>query len=84
MADIRVQHVKFLLIEQQANAPGFRPAEIPALLKKLEALIAKAPSLSQRFIDLNKEDFYLSDLEEENRLRNYKISAFYERLKKSR
>jgi hypothetical protein len=36
--------------------------------------------LSQRFIDLNRDDFYLPELEEENRLRSVTLADFYNRL----
>ena len=84
MADIRVQYLQFRGIEQEANSPSFTPMEIPSLLKRLSALMATDRWLSQRFIDLNKEDFYLPELKQENHLRYSQIQDFYDRLNKSR
>lgn len=80
MADIRLQHLRFLVLERQCNAPGFTRAEVPAVLKKLKVLLDEAPGLAQRFIALNKGSFYLPELEQENRLRSSPIQAFYDRL----
>ena len=84
MADIRVQYLQFRVIEQEANSPSFTRMDIPSLLKRLQRLMAADRWLSQRFIDLNKEDFYLPELEQENHLRYSQIQDFYARLNKSR
>jgi hypothetical protein len=80
MADIRVQHLHFLEIVQEANTQDFNGDSIPAVLHRLKALIAENTVLSQRFIDLNRDDFYVSELEEENRLRSVTLVDFYNRL----
>jgi hypothetical protein len=80
MADIRVQHLRFLEIVQEANKQDFNGDSIPAVLHRLEALITENAVLSQRFIDLNRDDFYLPELEEENRLRAVTLVDFYSRL----
>jgi hexosaminidase len=82
MADIRSQYLQFLVIEQIVNAPGFTREQIPSTLKRLDELVATTPSLDKRFIDLNKEAFHLSELEQENQLRTIKMQALYDRLKK--
>ena len=84
MADIRVQYLLFQVLEQQANAPSFRREDIPAVLQKLRILLARAPILSKRFIDLNEGSFYLSELKQENQLRSCKVQALYDRLNKIR
>jgi hexosaminidase len=80
MADIRVQHLRFLDIVREANSQGFNRDSIPAVLQRLRALMAENTGLSQRFIDLNRDDFYLPELEEENRLRSVTLVDFYNRL----
>jgi hypothetical protein len=80
MADIRVLHLRFLEIVQEANMQGFNADSIPAVLHRLQALMAENTLLSQRFIDLNRDDFYLPELEEENRLRSVTLVDFYNRL----
>ena len=77
MADIRVQHLRFLEVVRVANTPEFDRA---VLLRRLRTLIAGNVDLSRRFIDLNRGDFYLSELEEENRLRAAILVDFYNRL----
>jgi hypothetical protein len=83
MADIRVQHLRFLEIVQEANTQDFNRDSIPGVLHRLRTLIAENTGLSQRFTDLNRGDFYLSELEEENRLRSVTLVDFYNRLNRS-
>jgi len=80
MADIRVEHLRFLEVEEEANTQGFNGDSIPDVLRRLQALIAENTVLSQRFVDLNRDDFYLAELEEENRLRSVELVDFYNRL----
>ena len=82
MADIRVEHLRFLEIVEETNAQGFDGDSIPDVLHRLEALIAENTVLSQRFIDLNGDDFYHPELEEENRLRSLELVDFYNRLRR--
>jgi hypothetical protein len=82
MADIRVEHLRFLEIVEETNAQGFDGDSIPDVLYRLEALIAENTVLSQRFIDLNGDDFYRPELEEENRLRSLELVDFYNRLRR--
>ncbi len=84
MADIRVQYLHFLQIEKQANEVNITPAEISLLLDKLKKLMANAVLLDQRFIALNKETFYLSELKKENELRDGKMGVLYNRLARRR
>jgi len=82
MADIRVQYISFLVIERQANAGSFTAAALPPILKKLRVLLANEILLDQRFIELNRNSFYPSELKEENRLRSLKLRMLYDRLGK--
>ena len=84
MADIRVQYLRFAAIEAEANSPVFTTRAVPALLTRLRALLAEAPSLSRRFMDLNKDDFYLAELQQENALRTVRLRELYDRLNRSR
>ena len=83
MADIRLQYLRFEEIEVEANSPTITPREIAALLTRLRALLAEAPFLSQRFIELNKNDFNLSELNHENELRTVRARELYARLSKT-
>jgi hexosaminidase len=84
MADIRRQHVQFLVLEAEANATCFTRAAVPGLLTRVAALRMQDTALSKRFIDLNGGSFHPSELEQENRLRAYRLKAFYERLSQLR
>jgi hexosaminidase len=84
MADIRVQYLSFLNIEKQLNSSSFSKEETPVLLRRLRRLLNNSSSLSQRFIDLNQASFYLSELKQENQLRNMKLQLLYDRLSKFR
>ena len=80
MTDIRLQYLHLREIEKQVNDQHFHGDDIPPVLQKLKDLLANATTLDQRFIELNKSDFYLSELQEENRVRNRRLQALYERL----
>ena len=84
MADFRVQYLSVLNIEKQLNSGSFSREKIPSILKSLRQLLNNAHSLSERFIDLNQGSFYLSELKDENRLRNMKLQGLYDRLLKVR
>lgn len=82
MADIRVQYLEYMQIEAAVNAPDFDPGLIPSLLQQLSALPVK--DIDKRFIKLNRNSYYLTELEEENALRNKKIELLYNRLSAKR
>jgi len=84
MADIRVQYIRFLEIEKQVNENDFSQAAIPSLLQKLQALMATAALIDQRFIALNKNSFYMSELKLANQYRNIMLQLLYDRLNKIR
>jgi hexosaminidase len=82
MAAIRVQYLRYMVIENQANGPGFTEQMIPALIVKLKALDTKV--LDREFIRLNKNMLYPGQLKEENELRNAKINLLLDRLSKAK
>lgn len=82
MADIRIQYLRYMLIELATNAPDFDSTMIPSLLNQLRALPTK--DIDERFIRLNRDSFYLSELESENVLRNAKIELLYRTLSSKR
>lgn len=81
MADIRVQYLRYLLIEKQLNDGTIAQAEAT---KQLQALLDNAKLLDQRFIKLNKDGYYLSELKQENDIRSKKIQLLFDRLTRSR
>lgn len=84
MADIRVQYIRFLEIEKQVNDSHLTQSEIHSLVQQLQALMATAALLDQRFITLNKNNFYVSELKMANQYRNIKLQLLYDRLNKIR
>jgi len=82
MAAIRIQYLKYMVIENKANAPDFTEQMIPELIANLKALDTKV--LDREFIRLNKNMLYPGQLKEENELRNAKIKLLLDRLSKVR
>jgi len=82
MADIRLQYLSYMKIELAVNSIDFRVDMIPGLLRELKALNTKA--IDRQFIKLNQNTFYLSELKEENELRNKKIKLLYNTLTNQR
>ena len=84
MADIRMQYLNYQKIEREVNMPSFTKAQLPAVVKQLKQLLADSKKIDQRFIELNKSTLYMSELIEENNLRDSKINLLYQRLAKER
>ena len=84
MADIRVYHLSYLLIQKQVNAATCSAAQIPGALSQLQELMATEKELERRFLALNGASFYTSELEQENQLRCAKTHMLYERLARLR
>ncbi|HEU5052443.1 MAG TPA: beta-N-acetylhexosaminidase [Hanamia sp.] len=84
MADIRMQYLNYQKIEKQVNMPSFSKRQLPGIVQQLQQLLADSKKLDQRFIDLNKNTLYMSELQQENNLRDSKINLLYERLTKER
>jgi hypothetical protein len=84
MADIRMLYLSYQKIEAEVNDPGFSNSKIPSILVQLKKLLSDAKLIDQRFISLNKNALYLTELQKENDLRNSKINLLYQRLAKER
>lgn len=82
MTDIRVQYLECYAIEDLLNADTFNHAQYNAIAQKLKTILAKSADLDQRFINLNKNTFYLAELQNENAIRSKHIEALYERVGK--
>lgn len=82
MTDIRLQYLECYAIEEMLNATTFNSAQYPAIAAKLQAVAVKSPELDKRFIALNKNTFYLDELQAENRIRNEHIQVLYDRVAK--
>ncbi|MGN6802562.1 MAG: hypothetical protein ACTHJN_11715 [Ginsengibacter sp.] len=84
MADIRMQYLSYQKIEKQVNMSSFSKRQLPGVVQQLKQLLTDSKTLDQRFIDLNKNTLYMSELQQENNLRDSKINLLYERLTKER
>ena len=82
MADIRVQYLEYEYIETKVNSVTFTEDQVQGLLSSLKELLTNAADIDQRFIALNKNYYHVSELEQENQLRNAKTKILYERLLK--
>jgi hexosaminidase len=81
--DIRLQYLKFQLIEAEANAADFTAVQVRHLAQQLSAVMKEMISLNSRFTELNRSVFYASELAQENQLHLAKIQMLYDRLNKS-
>ncbi|HSN07916.1 MAG TPA: beta-N-acetylhexosaminidase [Hanamia sp.] len=84
MADIRMLYLNYQKMEKQVNLPSFTKVQLPAVVQQLKQLLAESKKIDQRFIDLNKSTLYMSELQQENSLRDSKINLLYQRLTKER
>ena len=84
MADIRMLYLTYQKIEAEVNDPDFSNSKVPSVLTQLKKLLSDAKLIDPRFINLNKNTLYVSELQEENNLRNSKINLLYQRLAKKR
>jgi len=84
MADTRMEYLKFQVLEKQVNEKDFRPSQIPPVALKLAAIIENTKAINRRFIELNKEVFYTSELQLDNESRLVKVQLLYDRLAKTR
>ncbi|MBE9583098.1 beta-N-acetylhexosaminidase [Mucilaginibacter sp. JRF] len=82
MADMRVQYLKYSKAEIMVNSPDFTEDKVPQVLAMLKDL--RSNDIDKRFIALNKDVFYVPELQEQNRLRNQKIGLLYDRLSRKR
>lgn len=84
MADIRMLYLSYQKIEAEVNDANFSNSNIPSILAQLKKLLSTAKLIDQRFLSLNKNTLYVTELQEENNLRNSKINLLYQRLAKER
>ncbi len=84
MADIRMLYLNYQKIEKQVNMVSFTKVQLPAVVQQLKHLLEDSKRIDQRFIDLNKNTLYMSELEEENNLRDSKMNLLYNRLARER
>lgn len=84
MADIRLEYLTYQTLEATVNAIGFKGTEVPSITQKLAVLLGKIKVTNLRFIALNQDTFYPSELAIDNQLRLVKVQLLYDRLSKNR
>jgi len=84
MMDIRMNYLAYKELEAMVNAPSFLPEQVPGVLAQLERIIKTGALIDSRFMALNKNDYYLSELGAENYNRNSPAIMLYERLSRQR
>jgi hypothetical protein len=84
MTDIRLHYLKYEEIEKRVNSASFTIGGVPAILAQLKSLMVIGDELDKRFIALNKDYLYPSELEEENELRDIKVRLLYRRLSRKK
>lgn len=84
MTDIRVQYLETYVLEDLLNNKTFNAGDFDRIGARLKAVLSKSPSLDKRFMNLNKNTFYLGELQAENRIRSYHIQVLYDRVSKNR
>jgi hypothetical protein len=67
-----------------AEKEDFSNSKIHSILVQLKKLRSDAKLIDQRFISLNKNTLYVTELQEENNIRNSKINLLYQQLAKER
>lgn len=80
MADTRLQYLCYENIEDQANSVSFTASRKAQLLPELKQVIAATEKLNKQYLELNKSQFYASELEQDNQLRIVKMKLLYDRL----
>ncbi len=80
MTDIRIYYLQYEEIEKTVNSTSFDAKNVPAILDRLKSLMASGNELDTRFIALNKDYLYPTELAGENELRNAKALLLYSRL----
>jgi hexosaminidase len=83
LTDIRLQYLRYQLIETEANSAEFTAMQAPQLAVRLAEVMKKMTVLNDRYTALNESVFYASELAKDNELRLAKIRILYDRLNKT-
>jgi hexosaminidase len=84
MTDIRLHYVKFHEILERVNSTSFTNEQVPEIVLELKNLIKTEDALNRQFIELNKNYFNVSELNQENDLRNIRVHLLYDRLSRTK
>lgn len=84
IAGTRLQYLIYQEIEDKINKSDFTVVGVPGIIKQLKDVIAATELLNKQYIELNKDSFYTSELEQDNQLRIIKMKLLYDRLTRNR
>jgi hexosaminidase len=84
MVNIRLQYLKYQALEEQVNNYNFRADKIPPIAKQLKEVIDTVKNINKKFIEVNKRNYYTSELELENELHIEKMQLLYDRLARNK
>jgi len=84
MAAIRVHYLEFHEILQRVNSPSFTKEQAEGILMELKNMMISEETLNRQFIELNKGYLNISELKQENDLRNIRVRLLYDRLSGSK
>jgi len=80
----RLQYLIYQDIENRANGNSFTAEQLPALISELKSVISSTKALNKKYLAINKQTFYPSELEEDNHFRIVKMQLLYYRLSRLR
>ncbi len=80
MTDIRIEYLRYQLLEKEVNDETFARSQIPLTLSKLKTLMAQSRALNERFTALQKNFLHPAEIEQEIYWRSIKPKLLYERL----
>lgn len=84
MMEIRGNYLAYKYIEAKVNAASFGPGNLSQVLAQLKEIIGRGTQISNKFIRLNIDAYYRSELEDENNNRNLPAILLYRRLSRQR
>ena len=84
MMEIRENYLAFKHIEATVNAVSFGPENLSEVLARLEEIIERGTKIGDKFIRLNTDAYYRTELEAENRNRDLPAILLYRRLARQR
>lgn len=80
MADTRLLYLRYQSIESRVNEASFTADQRAGVLPELKKIIEQTAQLNKKYIALNKDTYYTSELEQDNQLRIIKMNNLYDRL----
>ena len=80
MLEFRENYLAYKHVEAVVNTASFQPKDLSPVSAHLEKIMKRGAELNEKFILLNADAYYLTELEVENRNRNRPAILLYNRL----